>query len=79
MKKYLFLPVLLCLCACTGNKTNHSTALTASENTELQETVVSHLDSLAGILCDSTQPVDRSARNAEERNCNTPNPDAQGQ
>lgn len=55
MKKYLFLPVLFCLCACTGNKTNNSTTLTASENTELQETVVSHLDSLAGILCDSTQ------------------------
>lgn len=55
MKKYLFLPVLFCLCACTGNKTNNSPALAESENIELQESVVNHLDSLADILCDSTQ------------------------
>lgn len=54
MKKYLFLPVLLCLCACSGNKTNNA-PLTEAETVELQETVVSHLDSLANLLCDSTQ------------------------
>ena len=55
MKKYTFLSVLLCLCACTGNKTNNNATLTEAETIELQETVVNHLDSLAGILCDSTQ------------------------
>ena len=55
MKKYTFLSVLLCLCACTGNKTNNNATLTEAETIELQETVVSHLDSLAGILCDPTQ------------------------
>ena len=55
MKKITFLSVLLCLCACTGNKTNNNAPLTDAETIELQETVVSHLDSLANILCDSTQ------------------------
>lgn len=55
MKKYTFLSVLLCLCACTGNKTNNNATLTEAETIELQETVVNHLDSLANILCDSTQ------------------------
>lgn len=55
MKKYPFLPIVLCLCACTGNKTSNNDALADSANIELQETVVNHLDSLACILCDSTQ------------------------
>ncbi len=55
MKKYFSLSLLLCLCACTGNKTNNNTTLVESESAELQESVITHLDSLAGILCDSTQ------------------------
>lgn len=55
MKKYSFVWALLCLCACTGNKTQNNAPLTEAETIELQETVVNHLDSLAHILCDSTQ------------------------
>lgn len=55
MKKYALLSGLLFLCACTGNKTNNNAPLTVAETTELQQTVVNHLDSLANILCDSTQ------------------------
>lgn len=56
MKKLTFLSVLLCLCACTGNKTTNTNApLTDEETIVLQETVVNQLDSLANLLCDSTQ------------------------
>lgn len=55
MKKYIFLSAMACLCACTGNKNNNDASLTEAEVIELEETVVNHLDSLANILCDSTQ------------------------